>query len=143
MGPTRVLLVDDEEDFTDILSARMETRGLLVDVSPNGIDALEKADRTPYDAVILDLAMPGMDGIQTLKRLLAKNPDIQVILLTGYATLEKGLEAIKSGAMEFLEKPVDIDKLMGIISQARDKTVQLTEKRIEEAINRITRKKGW
>ncbi len=143
MGPTRVLLVDDEEDFTDILSARMETRGLLVDVSPNGIDALEKADRTSYDAVILDLAMPGMDGIQTLKRLLAKNPDIQVILLTGYATLEKGLEAIKSGAMEFLEKPVDIDKLMGIISQARDKTVQLTEKRIEEAINRITRKKGW
>jgi DNA-binding NtrC family response regulator len=143
MNALRVLLVDDEEEFTDILSQRMAARGLKADVCANGPDALEMAQAKAYDAVVLDLAMPGMDGIATLKRLLANNPDLQVILLTGHATLQHGLEAIKSGAMEFLTKPPDIDELIGKIAEARTKRERLTEQRIEQTLSEIIRNKGW
>jgi DNA-binding NtrC family response regulator len=101
------------------------------------------AQAKAYDAVVLDLAMPGMDGIATLKRLLANNPDLQVILLTGHATLQHGLEAIKSGAMEFLTKPPDIDELIGKIAEARTKRERLTEQRIEQTLSEIIRNRGW
>jgi DNA-binding NtrC family response regulator len=93
--------------------------------------------------VILDLAMPGLDGIATLKLLLAQNPDMQVILLTGHATLEKGVEAVKSGAIEFLEKPIDLDLLLGKIRDARKTGQQLREKRLAESLDDILRSKGW
>lgn len=143
MTSLRVLLVDDEKDFTDTLSERMAARGLQADVCADGAEALELARSKTYDAVVLDLAMPGMDGIATLKGLLANNPDLQVILLTGHATLEQGLEAIKSGAMEFLTKPPDIDRLIEIISEARTKRERLTEQRIEKTLSEILRTKGW
>jgi len=143
MDGIRVLLVDDEEEFTSVLSERMRTRGLYVDVCANGQDALTLAGEETYNAVILDLAMPGMDGIETLKRLVKMNPDIQVILLTGHATLQKSVEAMKSGAMEFMEKPVKIDVLLEKIQQARDKHEQLTEVRIDEMLTDITKRMGW
>ncbi|GBE30048.1 MAG TPA: response regulator [Bacteroidetes bacterium] len=143
MDGIRVLLVDDEEEFTSVLSERMQTRGLIVDVSANGQDALTLANEETYDAVILDLAMPGMDGIETLKRLVKMNPDIQVILLTGHATLQKSVEAMKSGAMEFMEKPVKIDVLLEKIQQAHDKHEQLTETRIDDMLSDITKRMGW
>jgi DNA-binding NtrC family response regulator len=143
MTALRVLLVDDEKDFTDTLAERMAARGLQADVCADGAEALELARRKTYDAVVLDLAMPGMDGIATLKGLLANNPDLQVILLTGRATLQQGLEAIKSGAMEFLTKPPDIDRLIEKISEARTKRERLTERRIEKTLSEILRTKGW
>jgi DNA-binding NtrC family response regulator len=143
MTALRVLLVDDEKDFTDTLAERMAARGLQADVCADGAEALELARRKTYDAVVLDLAMPGMDGIATLKGLLANNPDLQVILLTGRATLQQGLEAIKSGAMEFLTKPPDIDRLIEKISEARTKRERLTEQRIEKTLSEILRTKGW
>ena len=143
MAKVRVLLVDDEEDFTDALSERMKERGLDVDVSDNGPDAIEKVRGKGFDAVVLDLAMPGMDGIETLKRLLGENPDLQVILLTGRATVRAGVNAMSAGAMEFLEKPVDIDLLMTKIQEAQVNRVLLMEKRAEETITEILRKKGW
>jgi DNA-binding NtrC family response regulator len=143
MGKVRVLLVDDEEDFTTALSERMEERGLDVDVSDNGPEAIEKVRGKGFDAVVLDLAMPGMDGIETLKRLLGQNPDLQVILLTGRATVRDGVNAMSAGAMEFLEKPVDLELLMTKIREAQANRVLLTEKRAEEAITDILQKKGW
>ncbi len=143
MTALRVLLVDDEKDFTDTLAERMAARGLQADVCADGAEALELARSKTYDAVVLDLAMPGMDGIATLKGLLANNPDLQVILLTGRATLQQGLEAIKSGAMEFLTKPPDIDRLIEKISEARTKRERLTEQRIEKTLSEILRTKGW
>jgi DNA-binding NtrC family response regulator len=143
MGKVRVLLVDDEEDFTAALSERMEERGLDVDVSDNGPDAIEKVRGKGFDAVVLDLAMPGMDGIETLKRLLGENPDLQVILLTGRATVRDGVNAMSAGAMEFLEKPVELDLLMTKIQEAQVNRVLLMEKRAEEAITDILQKKGW
>lgn len=143
MAKVKVLLVDDEEDFTDVLSERMKERGLDVDVSDNGPDAIEKVRGKGFDAVVLDLAMPGMDGIETLKRLLGENPDLQVILLTGRATVRDGVDAMSAGAMEFLEKPVDIDLLMKKIQEAQVNRVLLMEKRAEETITEILQKKGW
>ena len=138
-----MLLVDDEADFTEILSERMEIRGMQVDVVDCGADAIDRVQKKSFDAIILDLAMPEMDGIETLKHILGVNPDLQVILLTGRATLEKAVEAVKLGAVEFLEKPADIKILVEKIEEAQSKKLILTEKRMEERISGLTRKKGW
>jgi DNA-binding NtrC family response regulator len=143
MAEARVLLVDDEEEFTDLLSERMRSRGLDVDVSSNGPDAIEQVKKRTYDAVVLDLAMPGMDGFEALRKLLAGNPDLQVILLTGQGSVRKGVEALQSGAVEFLEKPADLDLLLEQIRKAQANRVILSEKRIQEKIRGIMRSKGW
>ena len=93
MNTEKILLVDDEEEFISVLAERMQARGVKVDAVTSGADAVEQVKETFYDAVILDMAMPGMDGIETLKHLLEVNPDLQVIFLTGKATLEKAVEA--------------------------------------------------
>ena len=143
MTDAKILLVDDEEDFVSALSERLESRGMKVDTADNGIDAIEKADQMHFDAIILDIQMPGLDGIETLKKLHEKNPDLQIILLTGHATLEKGIEAMKLGAMDFLEKPADIEKLMNQIKEARTNKLLLTEKRMEEELEKILKSKSW
>ncbi|NQT37089.1 MAG: response regulator [Planctomycetes bacterium] len=143
MAREKVLLVDDELEFTEILSVRMESRGVDVDTAASGREALEKATGKSYDAIVLDLSMPEMDGIETLKHLLKMNPDLQVILLTGYATLQKGIEATKLGAMDFLEKPAEIQKLMEKIQQAKANRMLLVEKRAEEKIQGILESKPW
>ncbi|MHC4177934.1 MAG: response regulator [Planctomycetota bacterium] len=143
MAKEEVLLVDDEQEFTQVLSQRMESRGVGVDTAANGREALEKVRGKSYDAIILDLSMPDMDGIETLKRLVQDNPDLQVILLTGYATLQKGVEAMKLGAMDFLEKPAEIQKLMEKIQLAKANKMLLVEKRMEEKIKGILETKSW
>ena len=143
MAKEKVLLVDDEPEFTEVLSQRMESRGVNVDTAASGPEALKKAAGHSYDAIILDLSMPEMDGIETLTRLLEENPDLQVILLTGYATVQKGIEAIKLGAMDFLEKPAEIQKLMEKIQQAKAQKMVLVERRMEEKIQGILKTRWW
>jgi len=143
MAKATVLLVDDEEDFTAALAERMEARGLQVDVSSNGPDAIRQVEDRSYDAVILDLAMPGMNGIETLKEMLAKSPDLQVILLTGRATVRDGVDAMTSGAVEVLEKPTDLKTLLEHIEKAQASSLLLAEERAQETISDILRKKGW
>lgn len=143
MPNAKVLLVDDEEEFTATLAERLENRGLDVDVSADGLSAIERTRKRTYDAIVLDLAMPGIDGIETLKRLLAENPDLQVILLTGQATVEKGVEAVRSGAIEVMEKPADLPALLEKIDAARTQRVLLSEKRLEDTMKDILRKRGW
>ncbi|HKJ00997.1 MAG TPA: response regulator [Longimicrobiales bacterium] len=143
MNDCRVLLVDDEEDFIEVLAERLRARGLRADTAVTGLTAVVKAEETRYDAIVLDVAMPGMDGIETLERLLELNPDLQVILLTGHATLEQAATAIKMGALDLIEKPVEIDTLVAKIDDAAHRTWSLEEKRIEERVSDIIRKKGW
>jgi DNA-binding NtrC family response regulator len=138
-----ILIVDDEEQFLDVFSKRLQTRGMKVDKAVNGEDAVSKAKDKQFDAIVVDLVMPGMGGIETLKRLKSENPDIDIIVLTGHATVEKGVEAIKAGAVDFLEKPVDIDKLMERIGEAHSKKVILIEKKAEEHVKEILQSKGW
>ncbi len=138
-----VLLVDDEEQFLKVLSKRLEGRGMKVDTSVSGEDALNRVKGKEFDAIILDLAMPGMSGIETLKRIRSENPDVQIIMLTGHGTVEKGIEAMKAGAVDFLEKPADLNKIMEKISEAKHKRILLFEKKHEEHIKEILKSKGW
>lgn len=139
----KILLVDDEKDFTEVLSERMEARGFKVEVADSGPAAIEIIKEQSFDAIILDLAMPEMDGIEVLKILLKENPDFQILFLTGHATLEKGIEAVKLGAFDFMEKPVDIDTLIEKVNQAKTKRDHLSEKKSEKDIKDIMKKKGW
>lgn len=143
MASEKILLVDDDAEFTEVLAERMAARGLKVDTANSGQSAIDKAKAAAYDAIILDLSMPGMDGIETMKALLKGQPDLQVILLTGHATVEKGVEAVKLGAMDFLEKPADLQKLMEKIKKAKSQKMLLVENKIEEEITKILREKGW
>ncbi len=143
MAAVRVLIVDDETEFSEILAQRMETRGFEVATADSGQAGLDIVTKTWYDAIVLDLAMPGMDGIETLKRMLEINPDLQIILLTGQATIDKGVEAVKLGAVDFLEKPADLDKLVGKIKEAQLKKADLFERRLGDSISDIMKKKGW
>jgi len=143
MSDCRVLLVDDEVDFVDILADRLETRGLMVFKANSGTEALSVAEDKVLDAIVLDMAMPGMDGLETLEGLLKINPDLQVILLTGRATLEQAATAIRIGALDLLEKPADIDTLVSKIEMAATNRWSLEEKRIEQKVADIIRKRGW
>jgi DNA-binding NtrC family response regulator len=143
MAEARVLLVDDEQEFTQVLAQRIQSRGVDVDTAASGREALEKVKDNAYDAIVLDLSMPEMDGLETLRRLVDDKPDLQVILLTAHATLQKGIEAIKLGAMDFLEKPAEIQKLMDKIQQAKANKMLLVEKQTEEKIKGILGTKWW
>ncbi len=139
----KVLLVDDETEFVEALAERLEARGFRTDTAPTGLGAIVKAEGKHYDAIILDMAMPGMDGIETLERLLELNPDLQVILLTGRATLEQAALAIKLGALDLLEKPAEIELLVQKIEAAAARRAALEDRRIGERVADIIRKKGW
>ncbi len=143
MSDCKVLLVDDETDFVEVLAERLRARDIMADTAITGLTAVTKAEATRYDAIVLDMAMPGMDGIETLERLLELNPDLQVILLTGRATLEQAVTAIKLGALDLLEKPADLDALVDKIETAANQRWSLEEKRIEDRVEDIIRKKGW
>jgi DNA-binding NtrC family response regulator len=139
----KVLLVDDEEEFVETLAERMRTRGMDVSTTNSGSDALKLVDDEDFDVVVLDLMMPGIDGLDALKRIKRRRPDIQVVLLTGHATVEKGVEAIKEGALEFLEKPVDLASLTEAIHKAKATKMVLVEKETEERIKEILHHRSW
>jgi len=139
----RVLLVDDEEDFTDALSKRLEARNLKVKTVNRGEDAVQLVDEQSFDVIILDLAMPGMDGLETLQQIKANHPDAEIIMLTGHASVESSVKAMKIGAEDLLEKPVDIADLLSKIEEAHKKRVVVLQKRSKEEIEKILKSKGW
>ena len=139
----KVLLIDDEQDFLDVLSERMKNRDIDVTATSSAKDALALAENEAFDAIILDLQMPEMDGLQALQRLKTLNPDLQVILLTGHATVEKGVQAMKLGATDVMEKPADIQQLVEKIKNAHARKIILVEKQTEEKIRSILGSKAW
>jgi ActR/RegA family two-component response regulator len=114
----KILLIDDDEDFLEIMAERLQARGMDVSTTTSPDEALVKIDRESFDAIVIDFMMPGMLGLDVLKEIRMKNPELQIILLTGYATMETGLEAMKLGAMSFVEKPVDLKVLTEKIKKA-------------------------
>ncbi len=136
-----VLLVDDEEKFLDVLSQRLGVRGVNVDTAASGEEAMVKAKNKSLDAIILDVMMPGMGGIETLKRIRKENPEVQIIMLTGRGTIDKAVEAMKEGAIDFLEKPADINTLIDKITKARDIKILLVMRNIEEKVKGISIRK--
>jgi DNA-binding NtrC family response regulator len=139
----RVLLVDDEEDFLITLAERLETRGLTVSTVTKGEDAVTKVDEQKFDLIVLDLSMPGIDGLETMKRIKAKQPDAEIIMLTGQGSIRSSIEAMKLGAEDFLQKPVEIAELMDKISDAKDKRMLVMQKKSAKEIEKILHSKGW
>jgi DNA-binding NtrC family response regulator len=138
----KVLLVDDEEDFLEIMSERMLARDMQVTTANSADQALAILEKETFDAIVMDFQMPGMDGIETLKNIRAKKPELQVILLTGYATVEKTVEAMKIGAADFLEKPADLEALAEKIKKAKTEKMLIVEKQTEEKIKDILKRFG-
>ena len=139
-GP-RVLLVDDEEQFLDLLSQRLGTRGIDAETSTSGEEALVKIKNRNFDAIVLDVMMPGIGGIETLKQIRKEHPELQIIMLTGQGTVGKAVEAMNEGAMDFMEKPADINKLMDKIGEAKEKRLLLVTKNIEEKVKGILKRR--
>ncbi len=139
----KVLLVDDEKEFLEVMSERMAARGMDVTTAESPQEALAQVEGGAYDAIVLDLMMPGMDGIETLKAIKLRNPELQVILLTGHATLEKGIEAMKLGAMDFVEKPADLNELTEKIKRAQAQKMVLVQQKMEHKLKSIINAKGW
>lgn len=139
----KVLLVDDEEDFLSTLAGRLETRGLKVNTATSGKQAVARAEKEGFDLIVLDLAMPGMDGLETLKRIKAKQPDSEIIILSGQGSIKTSAEAMKLGAGDFLEKPVNISELLGKIGEAKDKRLLVLEQKSVKEIEKILKSKGW
>ena len=115
----KVLLIDDEKDFLDIMAERMATRGMDVATAGSAEDALKMVIAESYDAVIMDLMMPEMDGLKALKLFKNLRPELSIILLTANVPQETCLEAIKLGAMAVIEKPADLNLLTQKIEEAK------------------------
>lgn len=139
----RVLLVDDEPDFLEVMAERMEARGITVVSATSADEAMQRIATERFDAVVMDFMMPGMDGLDTLRKLKEDRPDLQIILLTAYATIEKSVEAMKLGALDFMEKPADIDKLTAKIKEAKAEKMVQVEKKSADRIQKIIEDKGW
>ncbi len=139
----RVLLVDDEEDFLETLSSRLELRGLKVSAVTSGEQAISEAKQQEYDAIVVDLSMPGIDGLETLKRIKADNPNAEIIMLTGHASVQSGVEAMKLGAGDFLQKPVELSELMAKIGEAKNKKMLVLQKQSQEEVRKILQSKSW
>jgi len=139
----RVLLVDDEKEFVESLSERLELRLFDVKTSYNGDDAIRLVQQEDVDVIILDVLMPGKDGIATLTEIKKLKPLIQVIMLTGNATVETAINGMKLGAYDYLMKPTETEDLVKKINSAA-KVKQEHDERIQQAeIQNIIKKRGW
>ncbi|HOV88060.1 MAG TPA: response regulator [Syntrophobacteraceae bacterium] len=139
----KVLLVDDEKEFTDTLAQRLEIRDFEVTTASSADEALAQLGKREVDVVVLDVLMPGKDGVAALHEIKKVHPLVEVILLTGHATVESAVEGLKSGAFDYLLKPTETKDLIAKIVQAyRRKADQ--EERIRQAhIDSIMLRRGW
>ncbi|ADU61143.1 MAG: response regulator [Pseudodesulfovibrio sp.] len=116
-----VLAVDDEPYFLELFANRFRRRGIEVLTAQNGKDALEILAAHSVDVVVLDVLMPGMDGIETLKEIKKRHPLMEVIMLTGHSSADMGLKGMRHGAYDYVMKPFRIDDLLGRIQRAHER----------------------
>ena len=134
-----VLLVDDEVPFVETMTKRLKKRELEIIPAYTGEESLKKLeDHTNIEVVILDVKMPGMDGIETLGEIKKHHPLKEVIMLTGHATVESAIEGMKKGAFDYLMKPCDIELLVNKVTEAAKKKRRHEEKIIEAQLKEIT-----
>jgi DNA-binding NtrC family response regulator len=135
----KALLVDDETSFLSVMSKRLTSRDLDILTAAGGREGLDILEKDPeVDVVILDVKMPGMDGLETLQEMRKRFPLVEVIMLTGHATVETAIDGMKSGAFDYLMKPCDIDKLIELVKEAKAKKAKHEEKIIQAQMKEIT-----
>ena len=133
LNDIRLLLVDDEENFRQTLFKRLQKRGLRARQAESGEAGLAILNAEPMDVVVLDVKMPGLGGIEALKRIKSEWPQTEVIFLTGHSTTQDGVDGIKSGAFDYLSKPIEFEHLLEKIKQAYEKKIRAEERRQEAA----------
>jgi DNA-binding NtrC family response regulator len=143
MAMANVLLVDDEVPFVETMTKRLTKRDLDVSTAFNGQEALDKLEKSrSIEVVILDVKMPGIDGLETLKRIRKKYPLVEVVMLTGHATVESAIDGMKLGAFDYLMKPCDMDILLSKVGEAAKKKRSHEEKIIEARVKEITSRRA-
>lgn len=134
MTPISFLLVDDEQAFIEAVARRLRQRGFAVECAFSGQAALDRlAVGGIIDVVVLDVKMPDLDGVETVRRIRTKHPLVEVLMLTGHASIQTAVEAVKHGALDYLEKPCDIEDLIAKAQNAaqrkKDREARLFEAR--------------
>ena len=139
MNTVKILLVDDEKPFVDTMAKRLKKREIDVVPAHDGFEALSRLEEdSGVEVVILDIKMPNMDGMTALKEIKNKFPLIEVIMLTGHATVETGIEGMKMGAFDYLMKPCDMDQLIAKVNEAAKRKRDQEEKIMEARMQAIT-----
>ena len=143
MSIANVLLVDDEVSFVETFSERLELRDFEISKAFSGEEALKVLDeKKNIEVVILDVKMPGMDGIETLVEIKRKNPLVEVMMLSGHADVASAIDGMKQGAIDYLMKPVDMDQIITKVTEAALKKRQHEEKIIQARIKEITSRRA-
>ena len=119
----RLLLVDDEPDFKEVMLKHLSRKGIRLSVAECCLDALDLLDTTPADVILMDMNMPGMDGIQCLRQVKERWPLTEVIILTGHASVQSGMEGMQSGAFDYCIKPIDVRELLEKVELAAQKAL--------------------
>ncbi|WP_319542425.1 response regulator [uncultured Pseudodesulfovibrio sp.] len=141
--PANILLVDDEQGFVDTMAKRLDNRGLTVSTAYSGQQAVDALAVNHFiDVVVMDVKMPGMDGNEALKIVKAEYPLVEVIMLTGHATVESAIEGMKSGAFDYMMKPCDLEELLTKINEAYDKKQAQETKILEARARHIVLRRG-
>ena len=131
MESVKILVVDDEAPVRDVVRKGLsQMGGYSVEVAQNGVEAIEKIEKDVFDLVLTDLKMPEMDGIELLKTIKGTRPEVTVILMTAYGSIETAVEAMRIGATDYITKPIDLNDLLIRISKARKESLLLTENRL-------------
>ena len=128
MEQLKMMLVDDEERFLSTTRKLLEKKGFNVQTASSGGEALEMLRTSPVHVVVLDVKMPGMDGVATLREIKRQFPMVEVIMLTGHATVESAIDGLKSGAVDYLMKPADIEEIIEKATQAFNRRTDIEEK---------------
>jgi DNA-binding NtrC family response regulator len=138
-----IMLVDDEVPFVEAMTKRLTRRDLSVEQAFSGKEALNKLTAgSQAEVVILDVKMPGMDGIEALQAIKGKVPLVEVIMLTGHATVESAIEGMRLGAFDYLMKPCDMEHLIAKVKEAAARKRQHEEKIINARIKEITARRA-
>ena len=140
--PIRVLLVDDEKDFVEMFGLRLEEAGENVSIAHSGQECLKVLEKKEIDVVILDILMPGMDGIVTLREIKKRFPLVEVIMLTGHGTTESAVEGLKLGAFDYLLKPAHFRELTAKLKSARERKDEQAERIRKAEVKLLLRKSG-
>ncbi|MBN1591214.1 MAG: response regulator [Pirellulales bacterium] len=115
MGRLRILIVDDEEDLAFTMAERLILRGFRCEAMTNGIDALKALSEEHFDVLVLDVKMPGIDGLQMMTEIRQTHPDLPVILITGHGSAADAERGMRAGAFDYIMKPIDIERVIQMI----------------------------
>ena len=133
----KILIIDDEKSIRNILTEILENEKYNVDSAESGIEGLKLVNKNKYDAILCDIKMPKMDGMEALKHIKKSSPDVPIVMISGHGDIEIAVETIKNGAYDYISKPLDLNKLLITIRNATDKISLIKEtKKLKKKIDK-------